>query len=86
MTGNSYTLTNAQKERLREASVGQVASGASLLEAGFPVDELARQLFASNSPFLVIDNLPVETLDGNWSVGPTPISRVLLQWKAAPRN
>lgn len=62
----SYTLTNAQKEHLREASIGQVTSGAgaSLLEAGFPVDELARQLFTSSSPFLVIENLPVEPLDG----------------------
>jgi Taurine catabolism dioxygenase TauD, TfdA family len=75
---NSYRLTNAQKEHLREASVGQVAPGAALLGAGFPVDELARQLFASNSPFLVIDNLPVETLDSNWNVSPTPITSFVL--------
>ncbi len=80
INANSYTLTNAQKEHLREASIWQVASGAgaSLLEAGFPVDELGRQLFTSNSPFLVIDNLPVEPLDGNWSVGPTPITSFVL--------
>lgn len=83
---NSYTLTNVQKEHLRESSIRKVESGAdaSLLEAGFPVDELARQLFISNSPFLVVNNLPVESLDSKWSVDPTPSHYTHLFANSAP--
>jgi len=45
---------------------------------GFPVDDLVKQLFRSTSPFLVIDNLPVESLDSDWRVGPTPVTSFVL--------
>ncbi len=86
-----YALTQAQKQHLGEASVRYAAAGggfsprnflpgtgAALLETGFPVDELASRLFASSSPFLVIDNLPDESLDRDWSVGPTPTTSFVL--------